>query len=94
MTIHEKNIREDESLKTILVQRKNLIKFDIKFTFKNEAEQTFSMEVTSEEANNFKEACKEALGGNGDWFLVVDPNKFARFMLVKISELIHITTSL
>jgi len=94
MTINENIIREDQSTKLPRLLRKDLVKFDIKFSFKNEAEQSFSMQVTQDEAENFKEACKQSLGAAGDWFLVVDPNNSGHFILVKISELIHITTSL
>lgn len=94
MTINENNIREDESTRLPRFMRKDLIKFDIKFSFKNETEQSFSMQLTQDEANTFKEACKQSLGDAGDWFLVVDPNNSGHFILVKISELIHITTSL
>lgn len=78
----------------IPVQRTDLRKMEIKFSFKNECEQTFSMEVTEEEAEQFKELCKQAVGSENSWFSIPDIRKKGRFIMVNMSELLHISTTI
>lgn len=76
------------------VQRTDLRKIEIKFTFKNQCEQTFSMEITEEEAEEFKKACTQAVGSENSWFMIPDNRKKGRFILVNISEVLHISTTI
>ena len=52
------------------------------------------MEITEEEAEEFKKACTQAVGSENSWFMIPDNRKKGRFILVNISEVLHISTTI
>lgn len=74
--------------------RNDLLKVSVKFSFKNDSSQTFDIFLTEAEAELFKDACIQAVGAEKSWFNIPDSRKKGRFILVNISEVLHISTTI